>query len=245
MKNCILFEMILIIAFSFNIYPQKVNLATAKSKMESTQLTHQTKSVIKPKSAKTVKYYHVEENINMKFGGHTITYDVSDLSLVNTNDLGPNNTRVVTARFTKENQLADYQTETITDTLKPVLEPILVPTIKPLDPVLKISDSITPANTNKSGDYAYITMIETYERVAEKGYKSIDIFKKLGDAYYFKGELGKAAKWYGELFIMTSDLDIEYYYRYSRSLKSIGQIDKGNTIMEKFKQKPEITKKIQ
>jgi hypothetical protein len=36
---------------------------------------------------------------------------------------------------------------------------------------------------NKSS-FVYINVIKVYERVAEKGYKSIDMFKKIGDSYY-------------------------------------------------------------
>ena len=89
----------------------------------------------------------------------------------------------------------------------------------------------------KYNNYAYIDAIKTYERVAKKGYKSVDLFQKLGNSYYFNAEYDQAAKWYDELFAMTSDLDSEYYYRYAQSLKSIGQNDKANTMMEKFLQK--------
>jgi len=90
----------------------------------------------------------------------------------------------------------------------------------------------------KYDNYAYVDAIKTYERVAEKGYKSADLFKKLGNAYYSNMELDKAAKWYGELFAMnTNDLEPEYYYQYAKSLKSIGQNDKANEILEKLKQK--------
>lgn len=85
--------------------------------------------------------------------------------------------------------------------------------------------------------YAYIDAIKTYERLAEKGYKSVDMFQKLGNAYYFNSEFEKAAKWYGESFDMNSDFDAEYYYRYAQSLKSIGQNDKSNQILERFIQK--------
>jgi tetratricopeptide (TPR) repeat protein len=96
--------------------------------------------------------------------------------------------------------------------------------------------------TDKINDnYAYIDVLKTYERVAEKGYKSADLFKKLGNAYYSNMELDKAAKWYGELFAMnTNDLEPEYYYQYAKSLKSIGQNDKANEILEKLKQKSEV-----
>jgi outer membrane protein OmpA-like peptidoglycan-associated protein len=88
----------------------------------------------------------------------------------------------------------------------------------------------------KYESYAYIDAIKTYERVAKKGYKSVDLFQRLGNSYYFNAEYGQAARWYDELFAMTSDLDSEYYYRYAQSLKSIGQDNKANIMMEKFLQ---------
>ncbi|TDE41486.1 flagellar motor protein MotB [Flavobacterium rhamnosiphilum] len=92
--------------------------------------------------------------------------------------------------------------------------------------------------TDKISDkYAYVDVIKTYERVAQKGYKSVDLFKKLGDSYYFNAKLDKAAEWYCELFAMNTDLEPEYYYQYAKSLNFIGQNDKANEILEKLKQK--------
>ncbi|MFV8328496.1 flagellar motor protein MotB, partial [Flavobacterium sp. ZS1P14] len=94
------------------------------------------------------------------------------------------------------------------------------------------------AADKKYDNYAYVDAIKTYERVAEKGYKSADLFKKMGNAYYFNAELDKAAKWYGELFAMdTTNLESEYYYRYAQSLRSIGENDKANEMLELFNQK--------
>ncbi|MFB9076388.1 OmpA family protein [Flavobacterium procerum] len=89
----------------------------------------------------------------------------------------------------------------------------------------------------KFDGYAYIDAIKTYERVANKGYKSESLFKKLGDSYYFNSEFENAAKWYGELFAMNPTPEAEYYYRYAQSLKSIGQVDKANKILEEFNAK--------
>lgn len=90
----------------------------------------------------------------------------------------------------------------------------------------------------KYDNYAYIDAIKTYEKVAEKGYKSADMFKKLGNSYYFNAELEKAVRWYGELFAMnTTDLEPEYYFRYAQSLRSIGQNNKANELLELFNQK--------
>ena len=89
----------------------------------------------------------------------------------------------------------------------------------------------------KYDSYAYIDAIKTYERVAEKGYKSEDMFKKLGNSYYFNSEFEGAAKWYTQLFDMNTNVEPEYYYRYAQSLKSTGQTDKANKILQEFNTK--------
>ncbi|SDX90569.1 OmpA family protein [Flavobacterium degerlachei] len=86
----------------------------------------------------------------------------------------------------------------------------------------------------KYENYSYINAIKTYERVAEKGYKSADMFQKLGNAYYFNADLEQSAKWYGELFAMTSDVEPVYFYRYAQSLRAIGENDKANEMLKKF-----------
>ena len=89
----------------------------------------------------------------------------------------------------------------------------------------------------KYDKYSYIDAIEIYEKVAEKGYKSVEIFEKLGNAYYFNGELDKASKWYGELFALNQEIDSEYYFRYAQALKAEGNYEKSNQYMELFAQK--------
>ncbi len=97
--------------------------------------------------------------------------------------------------------------------------------------------SKTTTADKKYDKFAYIKAVSTYERVAEKGYKSEDMFQKLGNSYYFNGELDKAAKWYGELFTMNANQEPEYMYRYAQSLKAIGQNDKANQMLEIFNKK--------
>lgn len=92
------------------------------------------------------------------------------------------------------------------------------------------------AADKKYEQYAFIDAIQIYERVAEKGHKSVDLFQKLGNAYYFNGELGKANKWYTELFAMNQPVDPEYYYRFSQTLKASGDYDKANRMLEQFSQ---------
>jgi outer membrane protein OmpA-like peptidoglycan-associated protein/tetratricopeptide (TPR) repeat protein len=84
------------------------------------------------------------------------------------------------------------------------------------------------------GDLAYVDAIKTYERVAEKGYRSVDLFQKLGNSYYFNGKLKQANKWYTELFAMNQEVDAEYYYRYSQTLKANEEYSKADEYMDKF-----------
>ncbi|WP_264547917.1 OmpA family protein [Flavobacterium sp. N2820] len=89
----------------------------------------------------------------------------------------------------------------------------------------------------KYDNLAYIDAIEIYEGVAEKGYKSVDLFQKLGNSYYFNANLLEANRWYSELFALGQDVAPEYYFRYSQTLKSIGDYTKANEYLTKFSQK--------
>lgn len=85
--------------------------------------------------------------------------------------------------------------------------------------------------------FAYVDAIKTYEKVAEKGYKSVEVFQKLANAYYFQSQFEDAHKWYTELFAMNQEVDAEYYFRYAQTLKSVGDYKKADQIMQKFYQK--------
>lgn len=81
---------------------------------------------------------------------------------------------------------------------------------------------------------AYVDAIKTYEKIAAKGYKSVDLFQKLGDSYYFNANLLEANKWYDELFALNEKVAPEYYYRYSQTLKAAGDYTKANQFLDKF-----------
>lgn len=104
--------------------------------------------------------------------------------------------------------------------------------------ITAISQERKVAKATKQYDrFAYVDAIETYERIAKKGFKSVDMLKQLGDSYYFNGKLDKAAEWYNELFGMTQDLEPEYYFRYAQALKSINDYKKADEMMVKFAEK--------
>lgn len=83
--------------------------------------------------------------------------------------------------------------------------------------------------------YSYIDAIAIYEKVAEKGHVSVELFQKLGDSYYFNGMLDKSKVWYDKLFQMENQtFDPEYYFRYSQSLKAVKAYKEADKMMEKF-----------
>lgn len=86
----------------------------------------------------------------------------------------------------------------------------------------------------KYDSYAYIDATKVYERVAKKGFKSPDVFKKLGNAYYFNGDLDSANTWYAALFELTKEVESEYLYRYAQTLKATGNNELATQYLKEF-----------
>ncbi len=86
--------------------------------------------------------------------------------------------------------------------------------------------------------YAYTDAIKTYEKMVEKGQLSVELYKKLGDAYYANNQHDRAIRWYRELFKQKKvTVEPEYYYRLAQSLKTVGKYADANKLLEEFKQK--------
>ncbi len=92
------------------------------------------------------------------------------------------------------------------------------------------------AKANKNFDkYSYIDAREVYLKVVEDGYKSAEIYKRLGDTYYYNSEYKSASKWYSSLLNeFPDDIEPEYYYRGAQSLKSAGKYTESDEIMKLF-----------
>ncbi|MBA0884999.1 tetratricopeptide repeat protein [Flavobacterium undicola] len=217
-------------------------MTVAEIKIRGTQITAPPRPEIIPDLEKIVVSYKVVEKINMPFGGHTTTYVVSDLSLVNTNYLGPNNTRVITLIYEKK-KIYNNKKVALINSLKPT--PTQSSSNSDINVNLKIIEKLNVIEDEESNNgVEYIDIVKTYERVYKRGYKSIEMLKRLGNAYYFKGKLEKSAQFYEELFDMTTDLEAEYYFRYARSLNFINKKDKADKMMEKYNQKTEAEQTI-
>jgi tetratricopeptide (TPR) repeat protein len=261
MKNNMLVCITFVSVFSFNCFPQIVQADTNNKKAIDNLINAKTGTTTSTvKTVKTVKTYRVVETVNLKFGGHTTTYEVPDPKLINTFDLGPNNTRVITILYNTVEQNNKVVTPIYTpiepknEVKTPIYTPVeqttevKTPTYTKVEPINTIQSKNTdPSKTSlgtkatidspkKMGDYAYIDVIKTYERVTEKGYKSIFMLKKVCNAYFFNDEMEKAAKCYAELFALTTDLEPEYYYRYAISLKAIGEDKKASENLKIYNQ---------
>lgn len=219
MKNFVLLSAIVANTFSFSCFAQLNDHSQNNKRIENT------KSIADRISQNELiaVSFHVEERINMRFGSTITTYTVPSLNLVNTHDLGANNKRTITTIYARAK---------ITDVYEELPSATIISTSINFNQA-KV-DIIVPEKRKTS---ISVNVLETYERVLENGYFSVEMLKKVGDWRYFDGDLELAAKWYAELFCMTTDLEVVFYYRYAQSLKFIGQTDKANEMMAIFESK--------
>jgi outer membrane protein OmpA-like peptidoglycan-associated protein len=82
--------------------------------------------------------------------------------------------------------------------------------------------------------YAFIDAQKIYLEVARSGYESENLFKKLGDSYYFNNDQEKALEWYQKLYDLNQNLSKEYLFRYAQSLKSVKRYKESDKIMLEF-----------
>ncbi|WP_278011801.1 hypothetical protein [Flavobacterium gyeonganense] len=144
--------------------------------------------------------------------------------MVNTYDLGPNNTRTVTAIYKKA---YIKETKPITPTKTAIIE-----TDKTIQPIT--IQTTVPAQSKKSIN---VDILSTYANVLDKGYKSADMLKKVANKFYFENDFEAAAKYYLELFTVEENSEPVFYLRCAKSLKAINQPEKAEEITKLFESK--------
>jgi len=219
MKTYAIFSLALIHLASLNSFSQQEAPAVAyvhrPQKIDYYKLERNSKD--------SIITYQVEEKINMKFGAGTTTYTVSNPSLINTNDLGPDNQRIVRPKYGNPKSK--------------VINPLTVaPRITFSEKLATVVAPLSANITLPKERYITINKLATYERMLEKGFKTVEMLQRVGDKRFFEGDFAKAAQWYGQLFDMTTDLESEYYYRYAVSLYSICQDDKALVMMQRYEE---------
>ena len=77
--------------------------------------------------------------------------------------------------------------------------------------------------------------IVEYEKLAEKN-PTPEVYKKLGDSYFFNNDMVAASKSYSKLFNLfeKNNLNKEYYFRYAQALRGSGQYLLSDKWMQKF-----------
>lgn len=81
---------------------------------------------------------------------------------------------------------------------------------------------------------SYVSAIEIYERLAEKGMGSEEIYEKLGDANYFNANYVKAEQWYTKRYELKGKFPKEFLFRYGQSLKSAGKDKQAQEILAQY-----------
>ena len=87
----------------------------------------------------------------------------------------------------------------------------------------------------------YVEAINAYESIARKGVEPQELLENLGNAYYYNADYQQANKWYDKLFKAKDaktnkplNIKPEYYYRYAQTLKSKGDYDASDKVMDQF-----------
>lgn len=190
-----------------------------------------------PVEGREIVAYHVEERINTKFGAYVTSYTVADPKYIRRHELGPDNTRTITPKYGKPRQKL-----TALNLVRPLVAQTRGRTpsasipeigVKTAPKVAAVEDKATAPAESKPA-VAYINTTDTYERILKKGYKSVEMLRRVANSRFFDGDYAAAAHWYEELFSLTKDLDDAYYFRYAQSLKSIGQPQKAAELMATF-----------
>jgi len=106
---------------------------------------------------------------------------------------------------------------------------------------------IVPAVTAQKGavkragkqmdSYSFIDARDIYLKVVEEGYTSAQIYKKLGDTYYYNSQYPDAAKWYEKLLSEFPEEvgSVEYYFKAAQSVKSLGKYERSDALMEMYR----------
>lgn len=93
---------------------------------------------------------------------------------------------------------------------------------------------VTKGN-EKYQNYSFSPAIDIYQRVIDKGYVSADLLQKLGNAYYFNANYEKATEVYKQLIDdYGSEVGPEYFFRYSQSLRTLGDYKNADALMARF-----------
>jgi outer membrane protein OmpA-like peptidoglycan-associated protein/tetratricopeptide (TPR) repeat protein len=120
--------------------------------------------------------------------------------------------------------------------MKTFLQKVFLFTLVFLYTSVSFSQKKEVEKANKEFDkYAYIDAREIYLKVVEDGYTSAQIYKNLGDTYYWNSDYDNAAKWYARLINeFPQETEVNYFYRAAQSEKTLGNAEMSKKFMQMY-----------
>ncbi|MEO1548360.1 MAG: OmpA family protein [Bacteroidota bacterium] len=101
---------------------------------------------------------------------------------------------------------------------------------------LIIDDRVKLRADEQYDQYSFSPAIDIYKKVLDKGYVSSDLLKRLGNSYYFNAKYKEAADIYEKLVQdYPNEIEPDYLFRYSQSLKTLGEYEKSKSVFNDFK----------
>jgi len=85
--------------------------------------------------------------------------------------------------------------------------------------------------------FAFIEAIKLYKEEINKGINTVEIYTKLGDAYYYNSNYPEAAQCYSKVVTAANNVDPEYYFRYAQALSNGSDYKTAEAIMKIYYEK--------
>lgn len=84
-------------------------------------------------------------------------------------------------------------------------------------------------------NFSFLKAARHYQDLVDRGYSSKEIYKNLGDSYYYIARYKEAADCYGHLFNDSlPKMPAEYYLRYTQSLNHLGEYQRAEKIIKMY-----------
>ena len=82
--------------------------------------------------------------------------------------------------------------------------------------------------------FAFIEAIKLYKEEINKGVSTTEIYKNLGDCYYYNSNYTEAAQCYSKVVTPTNSFDPEYYFRYAQALSNANDYKAAEAVMKMY-----------
>ena len=66
-----------------------------------------------------------------------------------------------------------------------------------------------------------VDIVKVYEQVVKEGYATLDIYKELATAQYFRSNYSEAKKWFEKWFELETPTDKTIKHRYKQTLRAL------------------------